>query len=74
MATQRGLLTIDGNAGEIAHVLVVAREAVEEGGLAAVDLSGQSEGEERALGEGAGRGVIVVLTCLAKTGVRVVLV
>ena len=64
------VLTVDGNAREISHVLVGARELVEERGLAAVLLPGKGEGERGAFGKRILRIVVVVFARLANTRVR----
>ena len=51
MATDHSVLAVDGDPGEVPHMLVRPRELVEQGGLAAVLVAGQGEGEHRPLGE-----------------------
>ena len=50
MAAHLAVLAVNGNAGEVAHVLVGARELVKERGLAAVLVAGQRKREGLACG------------------------
>ena len=69
MAPDDAVLTVHGDAGEVAHVLVGAGELVEESGLAAVLVAHQGEGEHGALGQRRARALGVELALLAQTGV-----
>ena len=69
MAADHAVLAVHRDAGKVAHMLVRARELVEQGGLAAVLVAGEREGDRVARGDGmlAGTGPVGLL---AQRGMR----
>ena len=72
MSFDDAVFAVDGDTREVAHMLVGARQLVEEGGLAAVLLSGEGEGELGAFGQRGLVGLVVVNACLTQARVGVV--
>ena len=60
-------LPVNGNPGEVSHVLVGSRQLVKERGLAAVLVSHQSIGQYSSIRQRIFTFLIVVLTCLTKS-------
>ncbi len=63
------VLPVHGDAGEIAHMLVGARELVEEGSLAAVLVPGQGEGQRGVFGQRIFAFFCVIFPAFSQTGV-----
>ena len=66
------VLAVDGDAGEVAHMLVGARQLVEKRRLAAVLLSCKGESQRGAFGQGRLVGLVVVDAFLTQAWVGVV--
>ena len=69
VAAHRAVLAVHRHAGEVAHVLVGAGKLVEQGGLAAVLVTHQGEGQQRAFGERVAAALGMELAFLAQAGV-----
>ena len=63
------VLAVDGDSGEVADVLLRAREAVEQRSLAAVLVADESERHDRTRGQGSAAALLVELAALTETGV-----
>ena len=72
MAADGAAFAVDGDAGEIAHMLIGAGQLVEKGGLAAVLVAGQGKGEGRAVGQRILVGLDVVFAVFTQTGMGAV--
>ena len=70
VAADDAVFAVDGDAGEIADVLVGAGELVEEGGLAAVLVAGEGEGQCDAVVEGCFVFFVVIDAAFAEAGMR----
>ena len=73
IAADDAVLAVHRDAGEVAHVLVGARELVEEGRLAAVLVADQGVGQRSIVGQGLAGSLAVELALLAVLGMRQVL-
>ena len=67
MTFYHAVFTVDGHAGEVTHMLVGARQLVEECGLAAVLLSGEGECQRGAFRDRVFVSLVVVDTVLTET-------
>lgn len=69
MSADDAVLTVDGDAGEVAHTLIGAGELVVERGFPAVLITDKREGERGSLGQRVLGGLHMIASALAEAGV-----